>query len=178
MNEEVNNTNDNANDYSFEHSFQAASEQRINPAHLQAYPNDESATLRLLEERLLVDRYHRRKVGEVIVRKVVETHIVKVPVRREKLVVEQVSPERKQLASINLNGGEWSGVELTQVTQETKYPETNGAFVDAKVASRILDEVTENPVYRSARVSVSFEDETLQSVYEQWLKRHLTENGY
>jgi len=43
-------------------------------------------------------------VGEVIVRKVIETRMVEVqvPVRHEKLIVEQVSPERKQLAEIDL----------------------------------------------------------------------------
>jgi len=58
--------------------------------------------IRLLGERVVVDR-NKRKVGEVIVRKVIETRMVQVqvPVRHEKLIVE-VSPERKQLAEIDL----------------------------------------------------------------------------
>jgi len=59
--------------------------------------------IRLLGERVVVDR-SKHKVGEVIVRKVIETRMVQVqvPVRHEKLIVEQVSPERKQLAEIDL----------------------------------------------------------------------------
>lgn len=57
----------------------------------------------LLEERLLVN-ITRRKIGEVVVRKEIETDFldVKVPICREKLIVEQVSPEYKLLAEINL----------------------------------------------------------------------------
>ncbi|MCU0525523.1 MAG: YsnF/AvaK domain-containing protein [Elainella sp. Prado103] len=55
----------------------------------------------LLEERLIV-RKQRHKMGEVIVRKVVETQIIQVPIRRERLVIEQISPEYRELASIDL----------------------------------------------------------------------------
>lgn len=70
--------------------------------------------LQLLEERVVVDR-SRRKVGEVIVRKEVETVMVQVPIRRERLIVEQVSPEHKELASIDLSQGEITGLELGSV---------------------------------------------------------------
>ena len=57
----------------------------------------------LLEERLIVD-FIRRKVGEIVIRKEIETCLlqVEVPVRREKLIVEQVSPDYKRLAEIDL----------------------------------------------------------------------------
>lgn len=64
-------------------------------------------TILLLEERLNVER-QRRKVGEVVVRREVETRIIEVPVRREKLVVEQINPEYRQIASIDLASGELS----------------------------------------------------------------------
>lgn len=67
--------------------------------------------LQLLEERIVVER-SKRKIGDVIVRKEVETYMVQVPVRRERLVVEQVSPERKELASIDLGQGEITGIDL------------------------------------------------------------------
>lgn len=58
----------------------------------------------LLEERLMVN-FTRRKIGEVIVRKEVKTRIVNinVPVRRETLIVEQITPEYKQLAEVDLD---------------------------------------------------------------------------
>jgi len=57
----------------------------------------------LLEERLVVD-FIRRKVGEVVIRKEIKTCLlqVEIPVRREKLIVEQLSPEYKRLAEIDL----------------------------------------------------------------------------
>ncbi|MCY7336319.1 MAG: DUF2382 domain-containing protein, partial [Chamaesiphon sp.] len=55
----------------------------------------------LLEERLIVN-LSRRKLGEIVIRKEIETQIlqVEVPVQREKLIVEQVSPEYQLLAQI------------------------------------------------------------------------------
>jgi hypothetical protein len=58
----------------------------------------------LLEERLMVN-FTKRKIGEVIVRKEIKTHIINinVPVKRETLIVEQLTPEYKQLAEIDLD---------------------------------------------------------------------------
>ncbi|AFY93541.1 DUF2382 domain-containing protein [Chamaesiphon minutus] len=60
-------------------------------------------TIYLLEERLMVD-LTRHKTGEIVVRKEIDTQVlhVEVPVRREKLIVEQVSPEYKLIAQIDL----------------------------------------------------------------------------
>jgi len=69
--------------------------------------------IRLLGERLVVDR-SKHKVGEVIVRKEIETRIIQVPVRYEKLIVEQVSPEHKQLVEIDLGQAEVAGIELAE----------------------------------------------------------------
>jgi len=62
----------------------------------------ETKNIQLLEERLVVKNI-RHKVGEVIVRKIVETQMVQVPIRREKLIVEKVYPEYKQIAEIGLD---------------------------------------------------------------------------
>lgn len=69
--------------------------------------------IRLLGERLVVD-CTKRKVGEVIVRKEIVTRTIQVPVRYEKLIVEQVSPERKLLAEIDLGQEEVIGIELLE----------------------------------------------------------------
>lgn len=55
----------------------------------------------LREERVVVDRT-KQKIGEVVVRKEIETEMVQVPVQREKLIVEQVGADPKQLAEIDL----------------------------------------------------------------------------
>jgi stress response protein YsnF len=54
----------------------------------------EEQIIRLLAERLVVNQ-NKRKVGDVTIRKEVETRMIQVPVRREKLIVEQISPEYK-----------------------------------------------------------------------------------
>jgi stress response protein YsnF len=55
----------------------------------------------LLSEWVIVER-QKRKSGEVVVRKVIETEVVEVLVRREELIVEQVSPSYEELAVIDL----------------------------------------------------------------------------
>jgi hypothetical protein len=61
------------------------------------------ASFSLLEERLRIE-LTQRKVGEIAIRKEIETQLVsvQVPVRREKLIIEQVSPAYKLLAEIDL----------------------------------------------------------------------------
>jgi stress response protein YsnF len=71
----------------------------------------EEETIPLKEERLMVDR-HRRKTGEVIVRKEIETEIIEVPVQREKLIVEQVGDRPRKLAEIDLAEGEIDNPEI------------------------------------------------------------------
>jgi stress response protein YsnF len=95
--------------------------------------------LQLLEERLVVD-IHRRKVGEIVVRKEIETRLVEVPIRREKLIVEQVSPEFKQLAVIDL--GQSSATE--PVGTGTAYlPTVDAKFTSIAAAVDFLKEIAE-----------------------------------
>jgi len=60
----------------------------------------EKMVIPLLEERLQINR-RRQKIGEVVLRREVETRVIEVPVRREKLIIEQVSPEFRQIACID-----------------------------------------------------------------------------
>ncbi|MGG6239852.1 YsnF/AvaK domain-containing protein [Nodosilinea sp. AN01ver1] len=57
-------------------------------------------TIQLVEERLVVNR-RRVKVGEVSVRRIIETEIIEVPIRREKLVVERIG-EGEPLVEVKL----------------------------------------------------------------------------
>jgi stress response protein YsnF/sporulation protein YlmC with PRC-barrel domain len=140
----------------------------------------EEEVIRLLEERLIVDR-NKRKVGEVIVRKEIETRMVQVPVRYEKLIVEQISPERKQLAEIELEGEEISGLELIQSgmsadnqTQNTTGKTTvSGEFKSPKSASLFLNAIALQRHHGCAKVRVELvlEDAELQKTYEEWFAR-------
>jgi hypothetical protein len=137
----------------------------------------EEEIIRLLSERLVVNR-NKRKVGDVIVRKEIETRIVQVPVRYEKLVVEQVSPENKVLAEFDLNQGDISGVELSQVEQhEVGIYNSNltvsGDFNSPKIASLLLNAIAleRNHGCQRVRVTIMVENQEYQQKYQEWFER-------
>ncbi|MDZ8187665.1 MAG: DUF2382 domain-containing protein [Nostoc sp. ChiSLP02] len=147
----------------------------IEAVHLE--DGSEEQIIRLLEERLVVES-NKRRVGEVIVRKEIETRMVQVPVRVEKLIVEQVSPEHKQLAEIDLTQGEISGLELNQeekfeVTHLNGALTVSGEFNSPKVASLLLNAIAleKNHGCNRVRVAISVEDESHQKKYQEWFDR-------
>ncbi|MDZ8034562.1 YsnF/AvaK domain-containing protein [Nostoc sp. DedSLP04] len=136
----------------------------------------EEQIIRLLEERLVVES-SKRKVGEVIVRKVIETRMVQVPVRREKLIVEQISPEHKQLAEIDLGQGKISSVDLTEVERlEVTHDNgltVSGEFSSPKIANLLLNAIAleRNNGCKQVRVTITVEDESHQKKYQEWFDR-------
>ncbi|MEH2161480.1 MAG: DUF2382 domain-containing protein [Nostoc sp.] len=137
----------------------------------------EEQIIRLLEERLFV-KNSKRKVGEVIVRKVIETRMVQVPVRRERLIVEQISPEHKQLAEIDLGEEEISGVDLTgveglEVTHFDSGLTVSGEFSSPKTASLLLNAIAleQNHGCNRVRITIAVEDESHQQKYQEWFDR-------
>jgi hypothetical protein len=70
----------------------------------------ESTHLELVEEQLVVNR-QRVKVGEVSIRRVVETEMVQVPIQHEKLVIERVG-ESTDPIEVNLNETRLRGTQL------------------------------------------------------------------
>ncbi|MBO3457830.1 YsnF/AvaK domain-containing protein [Aetokthonos hydrillicola Thurmond2011] len=134
----------------------------------------EEEIIRLLGEKIIVDR-SKRKVGEVIVRKEIETRIIQVPVRREKLIVEQVSPEHKQLAEIDLGEEEISRIGL--IESEKVQPASldsgmsvSGEFSSPKIASLLLNAIAleRNHGCKTVRVTVTVENEEYQKKYQEW----------
>lgn len=142
----------------------------------------EEELIRLLGERLIVGR-SKRKVGEVIVRKEIETRMIQVPVRREKLIIEQVSPEHKQLAEIDLGEEEISGVELTAAEiAGTKMPAiarsdneltVTGEFSSPKIASLLLNAIAleRRQGCKKVRLEIVVEDVERQKSYQEWIDR-------
>jgi sporulation protein YlmC with PRC-barrel domain len=138
---------------------------------------DEENIVRLIEERLIADS-SKRKLGEVIVRKEIETRMMHIPVRREKLIVEQVSPESKQLAEIDLNQGEISGVEfLTGESPEGTILDghltVHGKFISPKIASLLLNAIAleKNHGCQQVKITIAVTDESLQEKYQEWFDR-------
>jgi hypothetical protein len=109
--------------------------------------------VRTLEEKLILNR-SKRKAGEVIVRKEVETRMVEVPVRYEKLIVEQIGAETRQLASIDLGKGEVVGVEFADASDSTYLPRVKGEFATLAIASHVLDMIAKTLHHRCKQVNV------------------------
>ncbi len=141
----------------------------------------EEEIIRLLGERLVVDR-SKRKIGEVIVRKEIETRMIQVPVRHEKLIIEQVSPERKQLAEIDLGQEEISEIKFTE-EEKVDFASidsglsVSGEFNSPKIASLLLNAIAleRNHGCKKVRVTIVVEDEERQKIYQEWFERTSTD---
>ncbi len=143
-----------------------------------------ASNIPLREERLVVNR-GKRKVGEVVVRKEIETRMIQVPIRREKLIVEQVSPEYKKLTEIILGepeeyripSDEAPGITPTASVQQK--PETNrvsGEFHSPEIAARILEEIAKRQPNGCAKVRIELvvEEERFRNTYQSWFDRYST----
>lgn len=128
--------------------------------------------IQLLEERLVVDRT-KRKVGEVVVRKEVETRIIEVPVRREKLIVEQVTPEYKELAQIDLGKGQVTHENTGDAIVQME-PTISGTFDSPETAARIIATIAKQQPHGCTRVRVEIvlENEEYLNNYQQWFERY------
>ena len=135
----------------------------------------------LLEERLIVD-INKQKIGEVVVRKEIETEMVQVPIRREKLIIEQVGAETIQLAEIDLGSSEIQGVELAtiqanmaQVGSVAKSDEiiVSGEFTSAKIASLLLNAIAleRNQGCKKIRIEIVVDNAERQQTYQEWVDR-------
>ncbi len=160
--------------------------------HTQQTTLQSEEIIKLLEERLVVDRT-KRKVGEIIVRKEIETRMVTIPVRRERLIVEQLSPEHKQLANIDLGEEQLEQVESqTESSQieSTQQPTPSttsfegsltvtGEFSSPKVASLLLNAIAleRNHGCQRIQVTIAVDNEQLQQKYQEWFARTSNRNS-
>lgn len=134
----------------------------------------------LLEERLVVS-LDRHKVGEIIVRKEIETQIIEVPIRREKLIIEQLTPEYKQIAIVDLPRDEAS---LTKINEEISVANSEsivkGEFESVKLASQFLGAIASFSEVGSTRVKIEIkvEDISTQKLYQKLLEDFLEQLKY
>ncbi|MGL5058776.1 MAG: PRC-barrel domain-containing protein [Microcoleus sp.] len=129
--------------------------------------------IRLLEERLVINR-SKRKVGEVIVRKEIETRMVEVPLHREKLIVEQVGEDPKVLAEIDLGEGEITGIELSKKEFDRAEPTVRAEFTSVTRASKMLNSIAAQQRHGCAKVRIELvlEDKQLQETYQTWIDNY------
>jgi hypothetical protein len=139
----------------------------------------EEQIIPLLEERVVVDN-SKQRIGEVIVRKEIETQFIQVPVRREKLIVEQITSQQQhqQLAEIDLSQGEIPGVELT-TGENLDFASfdsglvVNGEFDSPKIASLMLNAIAleRDNGCKKIKVAVLVENESQRQKYQEWFSR-------
>jgi stress response protein YsnF len=131
----------------------------------------DEATIRLLEEQLTVER-NSKKVGEVVVRKVVETKTVEVPVRQEKLIVEQIQGDQTEnLAEIDLSSGVVEGTTL-QNTPVNSFS-VHGEFISSEAASEILKAISlqKNNGCQNIKIELVVSDSQKQQEYQAMFNR-------
>ncbi|MEG4024127.1 DUF2382 domain-containing protein [Microcoleus sp. S13C4] len=133
--------------------------------------------IRLLEERLVINR-SKRKVGEVIVRKEIETRMVQVPIQWEKLIVEQVGDDPKVLAEIDLGEGSITGIDLTEIKSDRQEPTVKAEFTSVQKASKILNSIASQPRHGCVKVRLELvlEDKQLEETYQKWMTEHHSES--
>ncbi|MEG4203667.1 DUF2382 domain-containing protein [Microcoleus sp. Pol7_A1] len=133
--------------------------------------------IRLLEERLVINR-SKRKVGEVIVRKEIETRMVQVPIQWEKLIVEQVGDDPKVLAEIDLGEGSITGIDLTEIKSDRQEPTVKAEFTSVQKASKILNSIASQPRHGCVKVRLELvlEDKQLEDTYQKWMTEHHSES--
>lgn len=115
-----------------------------------------SQGIQLVEERLIVNR-QRVKVGEVSVRRVVETDMVEIPIRREKLVVEKIGdsapPVEIPLGETQIQGpGIAAGLGTGDRSQATS---ASGSFETIQDTVAFLSAVVQRPDHACEKVRVA-----------------------
>jgi hypothetical protein len=152
----------------------------------------------LLEERLRVE-LTEHKIGEIVIRKEIETQLVQVPVRREKLIIEQVSPAYKLLAEIDLgkpnysngtivnpisgnvmsaNSDESSSIEFESPSKNLERrmtpPTVYGSTDSLKAASELLNAIASLPRHDcgTIRIEIALKDAKHQASYQALVDRY------
>jgi stress response protein YsnF len=173
----VNSNQDNSN---FEHQIVNGDNPTLEPIRTEIRTVEEDI-LKLLGEKLIVDRT-KRKIGEVIIRKEIETRMVTVPVRRERLIVEQISPENKQLANIDLGEEQLAETELLspKMTETINLDSAldrgltvSGEFTSPKIASLLLNAIAmeRDNGCTNIRITIAVDSEQHQQRYQEWFTR-------
>lgn len=132
----------------------------------QVEDNNSERNINLNQEKLTVKR-QRRKVGEVIVRKEVETEMIRVPLRKEKLIVEkEINSEVTQLAEIDLS---------RSITTEDYVGYTvKGDFLSLEMTLKALKAIaSKHPEIKNTPVKIELivKDPQLQEIYQQVFDR-------
>ncbi|HHP7231519.1 MAG TPA: YsnF/AvaK domain-containing protein [Xenococcaceae cyanobacterium] len=116
----------------------------------------------LLEEKLRVAR-HKHKIGEVIVRKQVETRMIQVPVRREKLIVERVGKNPERLSEVVIGSEKVNGFEYEALKNTDSLHMTKSQFLDLQTAQQLLEALGQLNSATNAKVRLEIVTDCLEA---------------
>ena len=116
----------------------------------------------LLEEKLIVKR-HKRKLGEVIVRKEIETKTVHIPIRREKLIVEKTGTTTERLTEVDLGEGEVNGIKFDDMGNTKDIYQVQSEFVSLKTLQELLTQITAHSHSGNTKVRLEIITDNLES---------------
>ena len=105
----------------------------------------------LLEEKLQVAR-RKEKVGEVVIRKEVETRIVKLPIRREKLVVEKIGENAELLTEVIVGEETVNGFKYSELENNDRLSVNQSRFISLSTARELLTAIDKIDPSASSRI--------------------------
>lgn len=104
----------------------------------------EAHQISLLEEKLQIAR-RKEKVGEVVIRKQVETRMVRLPIRREKLIVEKIGEHPERLAEVVINEETVNGFKYDELESHNDLDLNQSKFIPLSAARELLSMLAELP---------------------------------
>lgn len=128
----------------------------------------------LLEEKLVVKR-QKRKVGEVIVRKEIETRMIQLPIRREKLVIEKVGAtnENEYVTEVDLGEGQINGVKFSELGDTQNLHLSQSGFVSIESAQKLLAAISDRFDSKvKVRVEIISDSSNSQTAYQEICDRY------
>jgi uncharacterized protein (TIGR02271 family) len=122
----------------------------------------------LLEEKLQVAR-RKEKVGEVVIRKQVETRMVNIPLRREKLIVERIGDNPEQLTEVIIAEETVNGLKFNELNNSNDLCVNKTHFLSLSTARDLLTAISQlssasNSKIRLEIVTNSSENKTLSEL--------------
>lgn len=127
----------------------------------------------LLEEKLVVKR-QKYKVGEVIIRKQIETRMIHLPIRREKLIIEKAGVSDEHITEIDLGEGQVNGVKFSELSDTDNIYLSQSDFIPIESAQRLLAEVSDrfDSLNVKVRVEIVSNNAEAQTAYQDICDRH------
>jgi hypothetical protein len=94
----------------------------------------------LLEERLKVTR-RKEKAGEVVIRKQVETRMISIPLRREKLIVERIGENPEKLTEVIVAEEAVNGFKYDELDNNDSLCHNTSQFLSPSTAQELLTDI-------------------------------------